>query len=126
MTPADFIKGQLCLFAWREANQYGGITNMEAVLYVLRNRYRKGWGEWLHLVAKSDSEELPDPRNLEFQQLLQKVDHIFDGTAPDRMTEGALYYSDLNHASQHFLETIARQPEEHPRCAVIGPVYFFR
>ena len=68
---------------------------MEAVLHVLRNRYRAGWADWLDLLK-------------------------------DKMTEGALYYANLKEAGPEFIETISTKHEEHPRCAVVGPVYFFR
>lgn len=98
---------------------------MEAVLFVLRNRYRAGWGEWMELL-KHDGTDFPSLRDYDFQQLLKRVDLIFDGIAPDKMTEGALYYANLSEASPEFVETIAQNHDEHPRVAVVGPVYFFR
>jgi hypothetical protein len=124
LTNEQFVKAQLCLYAWREAHEKG-LNEMEAILFVLRNRYRAGWGEWLSL-AKCDGGEYPSLQNYDFQMLLQRVDYIFDGSAPDKMTEGALYYADLTDASEDFVEKIVRNPEEHPRCASISSLYFFR
>ena len=114
----------MCLYAWREGHQYG-LNNMEAVLHVLRNRYRAGWADWLDLL-KHNGHDMPSLRDDDFRQLLQMVDLIFDGTSPDKMTEGALYYANLKEAGPEFIETISTKHEEHPRCAVVGPVYFFR
>lgn len=124
MTPENFIKAQLCLYAWNEGKAYG-IDVMEGILLVLRNRHRAGWGDWLQLL-KFDTHDLPDLHDHNFQLLLQKVDHIFDGTAPDKLTQGALYFGNLKETSDEFNRTIVQNMDDHPRCAVIGPIYFFR
>lgn len=66
MTAEDFIKGQLVLFAWREGHSYGGVDNMLAVLFVLRNRQRAGWhgGDWLKIVERHDDAAAYGPLEL--------------------------------------------------------------
>lgn len=143
MQTEDFTKSIACLLAWRE--ERGNQTNgMLGVLFVLRNRIKAGWfgGDWIRNMAvhgqfssmtvKGDSQtvEYPDPRDPTFQQLLNYIDHIYDDTMPDTLTNGALYYADLSSPSYDkegwFARVIVGQPGKHPRCATIGTTTYFK
>jgi hypothetical protein len=139
MTAENFIKSQLALMAWREAHRYGGIDNMIAVAFVIRNRVKAGWhgGDWLDVMSNhytfsaeaqaASAQELPDVRETHFRVVLQKIDDLFAGMMVDKMTEEALYYAELHNITREwFTINILRKPEEHPRIAQIGPVTFFR
>lgn len=109
---------------------------MLAVLFVIRNRYRAGWqgGNWLALVQNADSisaciypPSKPDLSNLDFRKALATVDDIYSGFAADLLTEGALYYGELNKIENPwFLEKICRDLENHPMVATVGNVSFFK
>lgn len=136
MIQGDFIKSQMILFAWREAAHYGGINNMLAVLYVLRNRVKAGWNgsDYLDVIAaaqqssahKIESISVPDVRDPNFRRLLSLIDGIHAGTSNDEMTDGALFYADFTNVSEDFKERIIEHPQEHPRVAQVGPVHLFR
>src|SRR5690348_5948532 len=134
MSPENFLKSQMCLLAWREGHQYGGLANQEAILLLIRNRVRAGWGDYDFVLDQYDSHRpypaddfsFPDLRDIVFQQLLSKVDYIFDGSAPNKLIGGALYCADLGKPiNEKFLSSIVRNPDRE-RCAQIGPVYFFQ
>jgi len=147
MTPQDVIRVELAMLAWREGFRHGGIKNMLAVAFVVRNRVNAGWlaGDWLKIISSHDEYSsmvmmhpehyrteanignIPNFHHRTVRDLLVEVDFIFDGTKNDDLTEGALYYGELNSIQNPwFLENIARKPEDHPRVATIGPVSFFR
>jgi hypothetical protein len=143
MTPQDVIRVELAMLAWREAFRHGGVKNMLAVAFVVRNRVNAGWlaGDWMKVIAHHDDYssakmvhpehytdmEVPDFHHRAVRDLLVEVDFIFDGTRDDDLTEGSLYYCELfNIQNPWFTENITRKPEDHPRVATIGPVSFFR
>jgi hypothetical protein len=132
----NFIKAQLVAFAHREAAHHGGIDNMLAVMHLVRNRHSAGWfgGDWLKILADAPDKAATiypasevDLRETNVKLVLYHVDDIFNGMAPDKYTEGALYYAELNRVERNwFVTEIARDPVHHPRCAQVGPVTFFR
>jgi hypothetical protein len=147
MTSEQYIKAQLAALAWREGYEQGGVNNSLAVAFVIKNRVRAGWGEWLELIQRHetwsaynhnelDHKSHPDPREPDFQRLLQQIDGIYDGSLQDKLTvapktkegEGrpGLYYGHLNKITREwFLENIVRKPELHPRTSQVGEVTFF-
>lgn len=139
MTSENFIKAQLALLAWREGHRHGGLDNMMAVAFVVRNRVKAGWhgGDWLEVMsnhytfaAEEQPESvtaLPDVRDAHFRVILQKIDDLFSGMALDKMTEGALYYAELHNVTREwFTINILKKLEEHPRVARIGQVDLFQ
>lgn len=136
MTNENFIKAQLAALAHREGHEHGGTNNMLAVAFVMRNRQRAGWrgGEWLGIihtaeeVASRISEvSAPDLRDINFRILLQQIDDVYSGMAADKITEGALYYAELNRIeSTWFRKHILDDLEHHPRVANVGNVVFFK
>lgn len=136
MTAEQFIKAQLAALAHREAAHLGGIDNMAAVVFVMRNRQRAGWfgGDWMAIIQNTAAasaviypESAPNLRDVNFRLLLQMIDDIYSGMAPDRMTMGALYYCELNRVENAwFRDNVVRDPENHPRVANVGQVAFFK
>lgn len=142
MVHEDFAKALACLVSWREerANKLNG---MMGVLFLLRNRVKAGWfhGDWvLNITAKnqfssmsrigdSQTVEYPDPRDPEWQALLQNVEPIFSGEAVDNLTAGALYYCDPGPGitpGGWFAREIIGKPDEHPQVAKIGTTLYFK
>lgn len=139
MTSEAFIKAQYLLLAWREAHRYGGLDNMLAAAFVIRNRVKAGWhgGDWLEVMGNhysfsaeetpAGAGELPDVRETNFRILMQKIDDVFSGMATDKMTDEALYYAELHNVTREwFAINILKKREEHPMVAQVGPVAFFR
>lgn len=136
MTSDDYIKSKLADLCWQEGHEYGGINNMLAIGFMMRNRVHAGWlgGDWLACIAEyyinAEGEKRPSStpnlRDPMFRELLAKIDGVYEASAADKMTQGALYCADLNKISrQWFVDNIVRKPEEHKRIAQVGPVYFF-
>lgn len=152
MTVQDYIKSQLAMLAWWEGHRRGGVNNMLAVAFVVRNRVRSGWlgGDWMKLIANhfrwsagdfvpnmsvldalDDAEvEVPDFHDAALRRMLEEIDGIFDGSTPDNMTEGALYYAELNRVDPEFNDNwfklnILDNLSEHKRVATVGVVSFF-
>lgn len=136
MTAEQFIKAHLAAFAHREAAHHGGMDNMLAVAFVIRNRRLAGWfgGDWMELLKNSEQcaaaiypKSAPDLREINFRMVLQQVDDIYSGLAQDRMTEGALYYAELNKVERDwFSKNILQDSQRHPRVATVGNVSFFK
>jgi hypothetical protein len=140
MTADDYVKSLLCLLAWREerSNQANGCLG---VLFVVRNRVNAGWGNWTQVISKhgqfssisivgdSQTVEYPDVRDPLFQILLQRVDGIYEGVAPDNLVDGALYYADLQSPgfdkNGWFANTILKNPDKYPRLAQVGTTTYF-
>lgn len=142
MDPAGYEKALACLLAWREENR-NGLNGMTAVLFVVRNRAKAGWemGEWNRIIithnqfssisVPGDGQlvKYPDLHDQNFVRLLQVVDSVYDGTAQDKLTNGALYYYDPGPGvtpGGWFDREILQKPDIHPRCAVIGSTNFFK
>lgn len=142
MLAENYIKAMLANYAYKEGARYGGIDNMLAVCHVIRNRMDNGWygGDWLAALDNApevaanepgEDEEMPTPpinlRDVATRRFLDKVDYVFDGSAPDLMTDGALYYGDLKRPRRlWFVQNITANLDEHPHVATVGPVWFFR
>jgi hypothetical protein len=145
MRNQDFLNSLAALLAWREENG-NGVNGMLGVLFVLRNRLKAGWsGGDIQAIMESHNQfssmsvlgdgqtvHYPDVRQPDFQKILQYVDFVFDPDNPlaDTLTNGALYYSDLNSSGFQkggwFDRVIIGQPALHPRAAQIGTTTFFK
>lgn len=131
LSSEDFVKGQLACLLWR-FRKLESINGMAAIGCVLRNRVLAGWhgGDWL-LVLKDEIEksgftgvEFPDFRDPVFIRLIWKIESIFDGTVEDNAND-AKFWCHLPTATEEFKKTILQHPEEHPRLANVGSLYFF-
>lgn len=143
MTVADFEKAITCLLAWREERS-NGTNGMLGVMLVVRNRAKAGWnqGNWskiieahnqfssMGVIGDSQTVAYPDPRDPQFLNTLQIVDSVYDESRPDVLTNGALYYADLNSPAYNkggwFDRNIASQPGHHSRVAQIGTTTYFQ
>jgi hypothetical protein len=152
MTGQDFIGSMLALRAWEDGRE-DGLSAMLAIAFVFRNRVRAGWetGDWIKVLQnyknsaateRPPSDEIPDPRALVFQQLLQQMSGIISGSIKDEITvtqplaygggsilsiapPPALYYGRLNEINREwFLENISRNPA-HQRTANVGTLFFW-
>jgi len=120
MTTTDYEKSIVALACWRfmGSETYRGML-MAAM--VLRNRAEQGWfdGSIYRNASVEVSDKYlpkyPDPRDPEFQKLLQAMDGIFSGSIEDK-TGGALYWTLLSNE-----EIIAGE-----RTAQFGKYIFFK
>lgn len=135
MTAETYIKAQLAALAHREAAHMGGVNNMLAVAFVMRNRQRAGWfgGDWMEIIhnaykvaAAIYPPSAPNLRDLSFRSFLQQVDDIYTGMAQDAMTEGALYYCELHRIERAWFHENILQHGQHERVANVGQVAFFK
>ena len=153
MTAEQYIKAQLAAFCWREAGHAGGIDPLLAIALVLRNRQRAGWfgGDWMEIISQAHaaaplagpSTQPPNLRDFSFRQFLAQIDDVYNGTMADLLTQGAKYYAELaaveaanrdpkSYAQdaeadrlKRWIETVARDPENHARVATVGGFSFF-
>jgi len=142
MDGESYIKSLACILAEREERS-NGINGMLAVLFLVRRRADQWYaGDWVKtitahnqfssMVIKGDPETVwyPDSREPNFQKILQYVDGIYDGSTLDNLTNGALYYSDLNSPAFQkggwFDVNIVQKPDEHPRTAQVGTTTYFK
>jgi hypothetical protein len=139
----NYVKSLACLLAVRE-EESNGVNGCLGVLFVLRTRVAAGWfggdlyknitakNQFSSMVIKGDNRTVyyADPREPNFQKVLQFVDNVFDGTMKDILTNGAIYYSDLQSAGFQkggwFDRAIVQRPDLHPRCATIGTTSYFK
>ena len=120
MTTTDYEKSIVALACWRflGTETYRG---MLMVAMVLRNRAEAGWfeGSIYNNATAEMADRCPttytDPREPEFQKLLQAMDGIFSGSIEDK-TGGALYWAPLANE-----EIIAGE-----RTAQFGKYIFFK
>lgn len=134
MTIDTYIRAQMARFAIEEGARHGGIKNMLAVAHVLRNRVFAGWGDWIEVVQRAPDKRVTDyapaPLNLrtpDIRILLNKIDEIYTREDVQDLTGGALFYFEPNHPMPvWFQKEVLGRPDDHPRCAHIGPVFFFK
>ena len=136
MKPDTFITAQLAELAIQEGARHGGLHNMVAVAMVMKNRAEAGWygGDWMELLRNHQAragtlyEQLPiNLRDTSVRQFLQRIDDIFDGSEDFDLTDGALFYCELNQVDgDWFKQNVLTDREEHPLCATVGPVAFFK
>lgn len=101
MTTADFEKSIIALALW-ESFPGEPVTTMMLGAQVLRNRANQGQFEgslYQNAVAALREDAFskltyPDPRDPLFQQLLLRIDGVYEDTVSDR-TGGALYWTTL-------------------------------
>lgn len=137
MNADTFIKGRLAAYCIDEAYHLGGVDNMFAVAFVLRNRMEAGWqgSDWMRVIEHAPTiaacsygkAEGIDLRDSTLKQFLNAIDDVYSGNKPDNLTNGALFYAELhNLTNEWFRENVVRKPENHPRVATVGLTAFFR
>ncbi len=134
MNLETYAQALVARFAIEEGARHGGINNMLAVAMVLRNRVMAGWGDWLEVAESAPSrrgtEKAPqraDTTNSSIRAFLGRMDGIWRGDEED-LTGGALFYIEpgMGPLAGWFETEVLGEPEEHPRTAHIGPVWFFK
>ena len=135
LRPDDFLKGQLVLYGWRNGKYFGGHLASEAIMHVLGNRQRLGWGSWMDVIATAPSrqatleliEDVPQVWEPAFSRLLHSVESIFDGSAKD-LSGGALYWFDSSKevTNPWFKEKILGDLTTHAKCADMNSLMFLR
>jgi hypothetical protein len=140
MNYESYIKARLVDFALTEAYASGGVEPMLAVAQVIANRVNAGWqgGDWLRVIHGAGEyrgtlqpvNQIIDPREGNFRELLRRIDDVYHGIADDGNVNNesgkSLYYAELHNINREwFLEHIARDTEAHPRIATVGQMTFF-
>ena len=131
----DFLKSQLVLFAWRHGKPFGGHLASSAIMGVLANRQRLGWGSWMDIIADAPAKsavleqpsDVPHVWDPEFTRLLHVVEGVFDSSATD-LSNGALYWLDSSKpvTNPWFKEKILGQLDIHKKCADMNSLMFLR
>jgi hypothetical protein len=136
MNLETYIRARLAHFAIEEGAQHGGVTNMMAVTFVLRNRVFAGWGDWLEVVQTAPTKRatlypahMSDIRSSNVRVFLNRLEEIYSANDSEDITGGALFYAepraDLK-LEDWFVTEVLERPDEHPRTAHVGPVWFFK
>lgn len=134
MTLDSYVRAQIAHFSIEEGERYGGVNNMLAIAYVLRNRVFAGWGDWLEVVMRAPerrgnpyAKHMPNIRSNNVRVLLNRIDEIYTRADSNDLTGGALFYAEPGLGfADWFKKEVLDRPEDHPRCAHIGPVWFFK
>lgn len=134
MTVETFIRAEMARFAIEEAERHGGVTNMMAVAHVLRNRVFAGWGDWLEVVQRAPEKRatlypayMPNLRSTSVRALLNQIDEVYTRAELNDITGGALFYFQPGlPTAEWFDREVIGRPADHPRCAHIGPIWFFK
>ena len=146
VVPSDYLICQLANTMWSESHD-DGVLGMTVCGLIIRNRMLAGWedGQWLRLIEKHDSFNMPDegtpPRVMKlgdphhdplFRRCLAIAENIYNGRERD-ITDignggvgGALWYCKLNECSEKFRDTIVRHLDQHPLIASVGRISCFR
>ena len=134
MTLEQYTRAQMARFAIEEGQRYGGINNMLAMAHVLRNRVMAGWGDWTEVVQRAHEKRgnvyplsLPSLRMGNVRSFLARIDDIYTRIDVTDLTGGALFYFDSDRqVSEWFKLEVMDRPDDHPRTAHIGPVWFYK
>lgn len=134
MNLETYTRAQMARFAIEEAERYGGINNMLAVLHVLRNRVFAGWGDWAEVTSRAAErrgtlypQQHHNLRTNNVRVILNRVDEIYSRTDLVDLTGGALFYVDPTFPIEPwFQKEVIDRPQDHARVAHIGPVWFFK
>lgn len=134
MTLDQYTRAEMARFAIEEGMRYGGVQNMLCVLHVIRNRVMAGWGDWTEVVQRAPEkrahvyiESVPNLRTGNIRNFLARVDDVYTRVDVSDMTGGALFYFDSNREPlKWFKDEVIGRPDDHPRVAQCGPVWFYR
>jgi hypothetical protein len=135
LRPDDFLKGQLVLFGWRAGKEFGGHLASVAIMGVIANRVKLGWGNWMEVIAdipaKSATIEQPEgtPQiwSAEFNRLLHEVESVYDSSGKD-LSCGALYWFDSSKpvTNEWFKLKVLGDLDTHKRIAEMNSLVFLR
>lgn len=134
MTIDTYIRAQMARFAIEEGARHGGVNNMLAVACVLRNRVFAGWGDWLEVVQRAGEKrateyppQAPLLRSGNVRVLLNRIDDVYTRADANDLTGGALFYFEPGFpTAEWFTREVIGRPDDHPRVAHVGPVWFFK
>ena len=124
----------LMLVGEREARG-DGREAIRAVVHVVANRVKAGWGDWLSVITKKnqfssitvvgDSQTVFWPGVRDVIDIWSLVNDVYDGRDADN-TGGALYYSNeaISINNEWYRNEIINKPTEHPVTVVIGKQTF--
>lgn len=147
VTPSDFNKAALAIFAAKAAGPGASFEQMKGICCCIRNRVREGWGEWLDVIeaAEDDKANLPGPRvrldteNKSLRRLMQEIDDIYygggshqilgpgseEGTLEDAL-ERAVFWAFVNQPFQPwFVENVIHRPDNFPEVATMATMIFY-
>jgi len=121
-------------FSIEEAQRYGGLNNMLAVAHVLRNRVMAGWGDWTEVVQRAPekkanvyTKEILNLRTGNVRAFLARIDDVYTRVDVTDLTGGALFYVDPGRRIEDWFQNeVIERPDDHPRSAHIGPVWFYK
>jgi hypothetical protein len=134
MTLDVYTRAQLARFAIEEGERYGGISNMLGIAHLLRNRVMAGWGDWTEVVQRAPEKRanvhtppIPNLRTGNVRSFLARIDDIYTRVDVTDLTGGALFYVDPGRTiAEWFRSEVMERPDDHPRSAHIGPVWFYK
>ena len=140
MNLATFERAVVVAYAYTEARESGSLDSMKAILYVLRNRVRAGWGDgtWLSVLNAPYTPALDqiacwtefDAGDRILQMLVRDVDDVYLGQSDDpirKTVDDALFWQFVNRdVTPEFAEKIVRDPVNHPRIGSIGMMVFYK
>ena len=133
-----YVRAQMARFAIEEGARHGGVNNMLAVVHVLRNRVFAGAGDWVEVIERA-----PERRAIIYpaldaaarsqlmrtgnvRTLLNRIDEIYTKQDISDLTGGAQWYFEPGQkVADWFDREVLQRPEDHPRTAHIGPVWFY-
>ena len=134
-------RAEVVLFAYREARHTGSLDCMKAVVYVLRNRLKAGWGDGTWFCVMNGHREVAgnpaikqvplDAKDRLLQMMAREIDEIYVGSMysddTTRLVVGeALYYQFIDQEMRPwFVEKIVRDSKNHPRTGQIGSMALF-
>lgn len=129
-----FTRAKIAEFAIEEGARYGGVNNMLGVAQVLRNRVFAGWGDWLEVAQTAPAKraviyppDIPNIRTGNVRVFLNRLDELYTSEISEDLTGGALFYLDPAYPIVPWFKTeVLDKPDDHPRTAHIGPVWFFK
>lgn len=151
MNFATFERGQVAMFAFREAQHTGSLDCVKAVCLIVRNRVRSGWGDgtwWSVLqsakeVAAHPAYDLPatGSDNRLLQMTVRDIDDLYlgmegesnvtrvvagDGGSGNKDWKPALFYAFVDKPlSEWFKENIVGKIG-HEQCGQIGAMMVYR
>lgn len=134
MTIDTYIRAEMARFAIEEGERHGGVNNMLAIAYVLRNRVFAGWGDWVEIIQRAGEKRgtiytpyVPNIRGINVRTFLNRIDEVYTRADATDFTGGALFYFEpMEPVAEWFKTEILGRQDDHPRTAHIGPVWFFK
>lgn len=133
LRPDDFVRGQLAMYGWRHGHTYGGHLASCAVMSVLANRQKLGWGTWLEVLANApkvsatveEPTEFPQIWDPGFIRVLAEVDAIYDGSQ-DYASGGVYWFDSAKPVTNAWFQSkILDHIDVHKRVRDLNSIMFF-